>query len=89
MFNCIIVISGIAGGNRGHAPRSAGLGDASTNFLQSFKNLFLSRNLNQNIFKNCSSIEGRALETPLASGGYRVSAPKPPHCYSSLLLQLY
>jgi len=48
----------------GHAPRSAGagLGGASTHFIQTFKNEFFSRNLGQNMLNNAYFLEKKAVK---------------------------
>jgi len=68
----------------------------NSTFFAVIVSVFLSRNLNQSMFKNaffrgdCKnrlSVGGSAPESPFASGGWG-SAPRPPRCYSWLLLQL-
>jgi len=46
--------SGVAEEQLGARARGAGLESASTDFIQSFKNVFLSRNLDQNIMTKIS-----------------------------------
>jgi len=70
-------------GKWGHAPRGAGIRGALAHFLHSFKNKFLSRNLDQSMLKNAYFLENNctnrfSVESQFASSG----------CYSCLLLQL-
>jgi len=72
------------------APVRTGIGDALTHALQSFKNTFLSRNLDQSMlkialfieksWKHCHSVGGSDPQFPLASSGWVV--PRPTSCYS-------
>jgi len=48
----VITLSSVEGGKWGHEPRGAGLGGASTHFIQVFKKCVFSRNLGQNMLKN-------------------------------------
>jgi len=55
-----------------HALQGAGLGGASTHFIQTFKNEFFNRNLGQNIPKNAYFLEKKAVKLP-----QRPAAPLP------------
>jgi len=48
----VVTLNGAAGRGDKHAPRSAGLGGASTHFIQTLKNEFFSRNVSQNVPEN-------------------------------------
>jgi len=78
------------------APRTAGLGGASTYFIQAFKNEFFNRNLGQNMPKIAYFFEIKAVKLPQRPGApppnsRRIpaagdSAPNLLRCYFHLLL---
>jgi len=82
--------NGVASG--GTCPEAQVLGEHQHTFFRHSKRV-LSRNFNQSMFKNAyfgektDSIECSAPELLFAFGGD--SAPRPPRCYSYLLLQMY
>jgi len=59
----VTTLSSVAGGKWRHAPRGAGLGDASTHFIQSVNRVF-SRNVGQNMLKNAYFFGKKAVKLP-------------------------
>jgi len=68
----------------GHAPRGAVIGGASTQLIQPFKNVDLSRNLDQNmpknayfLKKNCKIAAASGARPPLTSGDWELRSQIP------------
>jgi len=92
----VITISSIAGSNWGQAPRGAGLGGASTHFIQTFKKRVFQQKCGPTMLKNAYFWKKNKIEKLPQRQGIRPknprwlpaagdSAPRSPRCYSHLL----
>jgi len=67
------MLSNVAGGKWGHLPQGAGLGGASTHFIQTFKKCVFQQNLGQNMLKKLIFLK-KAVRSPQCQG---IRPPKP------------
>jgi len=97
----VITVSGAARGREGkwgHASRRAGLGGASTHFIQAFKKQVFQQKFRPKCQKNAYFLEkgckiaaaagGSVLEPPLASGGWRLCLQSPMSLLPLMILKL-